>query len=75
MEKTIFVGLIFGVLATITIATTGAISAAYADKDDNPSGQNAIDNFLNRKAKLKDDNPNNNGGQERALQNLRDKLP
>ena len=75
IKKTILVGLVLVIVATMAVATAGTMSAAYTDKDDNTSGQNAIDNYLKHKAKLKDDNPNNNGGQERALENLRDKLP
>jgi uncharacterized protein YxeA len=35
MKKILFMGLLFGILATIAIATTGAISTVYASNDDN----------------------------------------
>ncbi len=37
MEKTIFMGLILGIVATIAMATTGTISAVFADNDDDGS--------------------------------------
>lgn len=95
MEKTIFVGLILGIVATIAVATTGTISAAFADNgddDDKPTRQcsegsqedkncqNAIDNYKKHKERVDefgsgDGNPNNDGGQERTLENLEYKQP
>jgi hypothetical protein len=40
MKKTMFVGLILGIVAIIVVATTGTMSAVYADNDDNPSDEN-----------------------------------
>jgi hypothetical protein len=85
----IFVGLLL--VATMAVATTGTISAVFADKDGSQqcSGgiidkncQNAIDNYKKHKERVDefgghfgDGNPNNDDGQERTLENLEDKQP
>ena len=86
MEKTIFVGLILGIVATIAVAITSSMSAVYASSDDDddekPTRQcslgsqddknceNARANHEKHKDMTRDANTNNDGGQDRALENL-----
>jgi hypothetical protein len=78
MEKTVFVGLLLGIIAIIAVATTGTISAAYTANDDNPSDANKKENFKKHRDWVDNDpdtgdgNPHNDGGQQRAADNLRD---
>ena len=79
MKKTILVGLL--VVATMAVATTGTISAAYAAKDGNPSDDNARDNCKKHRDRVDtidpdigDGNLNNDHGQQTAADNLRDKF-
>jgi hypothetical protein len=77
MKKTILVGLLL--VATIAVATTGTISAAYAANDDNPSNDNVKQNFKKHRDRV-DSNPevpgdgnlHNDDGQQRAADNIRD---
>ncbi len=86
MKKTILMGLLFGILATIAVATTGTTSAVFASSDDDdeekPTRQcslgsqddknceNARANHEKHKDMTRDDNTNNDSGQDRALENL-----
>jgi|GEM_PF-5220155 len=79
MKKTILVGL--RVVATMAVATTGTISAAYAVNDDNPTDDNARDNFKKHRDRVDnidpdtgDGNLNNDHGQQTAADNLSDKF-
>lgn len=78
MKKTILVGLLL--VATMAVATTGTLSAAYAANDDNPSEDNARDNFKKHRDRVDTDedtgdgNLNNDHGQQTAADNLRDKF-
>jgi hypothetical protein len=81
MEKTIFVGLVLGILATIAMATTGAISTTFADKGGDPNNseqatQNAekrdIKKLEKQQKALGDDNPHNDNGPTQAHDNLHD---
>ena len=84
MEKTIFVGLILGIVATIAVATTSAMSTVYASNDgsrqcsegsqDDKNCLNAIDNYKKHKERAFDKD-NNDQGQQRTLENLEDKQP
>ena len=62
-------GLIVGVLSTIAIATTGAISTVYADNDNNPSDENHQAN-IDKHEERAFDKDNNDHGQQTALGNL-----
>jgi hypothetical protein len=85
MKKILFMGLILGIVATIAVATTSAMSAVNASTDDDeekPTRQcslgsqddknceNARANHEKHKDMTRDDKPNNDGGQDRALENL-----
>jgi hypothetical protein len=79
MKKTILVGLLL--VATMAVATTGTVSVAYAANDDNPSRDNAIQNFKKHRDRVDSDpdlpgdgNPNNDHGQQNAADNVRDKF-
>ena len=81
MKKTILMGLIVGVLATVAMASTGAMSTVYADKGGDPnnsdqSQENANERHTKKVLKaidaITDDNPHNDRGPLQAHANTHD---
>ena len=81
MKKTILMGLLIGILATIALATTGAFSAAYADQGGDPNNADPSQKNANARLDKKDEkrdaaggdlNPHNDNGPNQARENLLD---